>query len=168
MISDQLAVTKWLWLMVFVCACAAGPSDRNTAMAPRSVAVAPFEDLSPLNTAAEDISDLLTAKAIEAIQDKGGYDVVERQRLASILEELNIGTSQMADRQNQLRLGAITGARLMVFGTFQIMENQLRLDVRLVDVESGQVLNAVSAMAAENNLHGWLETAAKSAAALFQ
>lgn len=168
MTPDKLAVTKWWWLMVIICACAAGPSGHEAGMGRRSVAVPAFEDLSPLNEAAEDVSDLLTAKAIEAIQDRGDYDVVERQRLASVLEELNIGTSQMADRENQLKLGAITGAGLMVFGTFQIIENQLRLDVRLVDVESGQVLNAVSAMAAENNLHGWLDTAAKATAELFQ
>lgn len=168
MTSDTLIMRRWWWLMILLCACASGPSGNADRPAHRSVAVLAFEDLSPLNSAAGDVSDLLTAKAIETIEDKGDYDVVERQHLASVLEELNIGSSLLADRQTQLQLGAITGARLMVFGSYQIIADQLRLDMRLVDVESGRVLNAVSAVADENNLHGWLETAAKSTAALFQ
>lgn len=167
MSADQY-ITRWWWLLVFVWACASGTSG----MAPQperwSVAVLNYEDLSPLSQATMDLSELLTAKSIETIEDAGRYDVVERQRLALVLEELHIGSSMAADRETQLKLGAITGARLMVFGSYQVINNQLRLDVRLVDVESGRVINAVSEMAKENNLTGWLDAAARSTAALFQ
>jgi curli biogenesis system outer membrane secretion channel CsgG len=169
MTTDQLSLTKWGWLLVLVCAaCAAGTSGMPAQDARRSVAVFDYEDLSPLNATNLDLTELLTAKAIETIEDTGRYDVVERQQLATVLEELNLGTSMVADRQTQLKLGEIIGARLMVFGSYQVIENQLRLDVRLVDVESGQVINSVSHVAAEPNLAGWLDTVAKTTAALFQ
>jgi curli biogenesis system outer membrane secretion channel CsgG len=159
---------KWWWLPVLICACAAGPSGMPSREVRWSVAVLDYENLSPLNTARMDLSELLTAKAIETIEETGRYDVIERQRLAMVLAELNLGTSAWVDRQTQLRLGAITGARLMVFGSYQVIEDQLRLDVRLVDVESGRVINAVSHVAEENNLPGWLDTSARTIAALFQ
>jgi curli biogenesis system outer membrane secretion channel CsgG len=132
------------------------------------VAVFDFENLSPLDAVQTDLTDLLTAKAIETIEDIGRYDVVERQHLAMVLEELNLGSSMMADRQTQLRLGEITGAKWMVFGSYQVIVDQLRLDVRLVDVESGRVINAVSQVAEEHNLPGWLDTSARSITMLFQ
>ena len=160
---------KWWWLpailMAWACATTpAGPPPENMRLA---VAVFNFEDLSPLNAAQADLSDLMTAKAIETIEEADRYDVVERQRLDMVLEELNIGTSEMADRQTQLRLGEITGARMMVFGSYQVIVNQLRLDVRLVEVESGRVINAVSHVAEEHSLPGWLDTSAKATAKLF-
>ncbi|MGD8834791.1 MAG: CsgG/HfaB family protein [Desulfobacteraceae bacterium] len=167
MIANQLSILKWWWLPLMVCACAAGTSHMPSVHPRWSVAVLDYENLSPLNTAQADLTELLTAKAIETIENDGRYDVVERQRLAMVLEELSLGSSVVADRQTQLRLGEITGARLMVFGSYQVIENQLRLDVRLVEVESGRVINAVSHVAAEHNLPGWLDAAAKSTAALF-
>lgn len=161
-------IIKWWWLPVLLCACAGGPSGRPSQNVRGSVAVFDFENLSPLNTAQVDLSELLTAKAIETIQEADLYDVIERQRLAMVLAELNLGTSGFVDRQTQLKLGAITGARLMVFGSYQVIENQLRLDVRLVDVESGRVINAVSHVAEEHNLPGWLDVSARSIKALFQ
>lgn len=162
------SIVKWWWLPVLLCACASGPSGMPSRAVRWSVAVLDFENLSPLNTARVDLSELLTAKAIETIEEAGRYDVIERQRLTMVLEELRLGTSALVDRQTQLKLGEITGARLMVFGSYQVIEDQLRLDVRLVDVESGRVINAVSHVAEEHNLPGWLDTSARSIAALFQ
>lgn len=168
MTTNRFLISKWWWLLVMVCACATAPAHTPTEPVRWSVAVLDFENLSPLDAAQADLTDLLTAKAIETIDDMDRYDVVERQRLAMVLEELNLGSSMVADRQTQLRLGDITGARLMVFGSYQVIVNQLRLDVRLVDVESGRVINAVSHVAEEHNLPGWLDSSAKSTAMLFQ
>ena len=168
MMSYRFSLFKWGAVLVMVCACAAAPAGPPMEHTRWSVAVFNFENLSPLDAAQADLTDLLTAKAIETIEGLDRYDVVERQRLAMVLEELNLGSSAVADRNTQLRLGDITGARLMVFGSYQVINNQLRLDVRLVDVESGRVINAVSHVAEEHNLPGWLDTSAKSTAVLFQ
>jgi curli biogenesis system outer membrane secretion channel CsgG len=162
------SISKWAWLLLMVCACAAGSSPMTPRQERWSVAVFDYENLSPLNTAQTDLTELLTAKAIETIEDEGRFDVVERQHLEMVLEELNLGTSMVADRNTQLKLGNITGARLMVFGSYQVIADQLRLDVRLVEVESGRVINAVSHVAEEHNLPGWLDASAKSTAALFE
>jgi curli biogenesis system outer membrane secretion channel CsgG len=166
--THWLTLSKWWWLPFLLWACAGGAADIPRQQVPRTVAVFDFENLSPLNSADLDLAGPLTAKAIETIEKTGKYDVVERQHLAAVLEELNLGTSLVADRQSQLKLGAITGARLMVFGCYQLVENQMRLDIRLVDVESGRVVKAVSRMAADPNLSGWLDAVAASTAALFQ
>ncbi len=168
MTANKVSIAKWWWLLVLVYACAAGPSGMTPHPVRTSVAVLDYEDLSPMNAANLDLAELLTGKAIETIEEAGRYDVVERQRLAMVLEELNLGSSMVADRQTQLKLGEITGARLMVFGCYQVIDDQLRLDARLVDVQSGRVIKAVSHEADQNNLPGWLDAVAKSTTALFQ
>jgi curli biogenesis system outer membrane secretion channel CsgG len=170
MTTNRLFLAQWWWLSVLLWACAAGSPDvpRQTVPVRWSVAVFDFENLSPLNTADQDLTELLTAKAIETIEEAGRYDVVERQHLTTVLEELNLGSSMIADRQTQLKLGAITGARLMVFGSYQLIDKRLRLDIRLVDVQSGRVINAESHVATEPALAGWLDAVAKTTAALFQ
>jgi hypothetical protein len=55
----------------------------------------------------------------------------------------------------------------MVFGTFQLIEKRLRLDIRLVDVQSGRVVNAVSHVAPEPDLPGWLAAVARTTTELF-
>ena len=166
--AEKRSLTTCLCLLVLVCACTAGTSGMSPRNARWSVAVLDYEDLSPLDATHLDLAELLTAKAIETIEKDGRFDVVERKRLATVLEELNLGTSIVADRQSQLELGQITGARLMVFGCYQVIEGQLRLDVRLVNVESGRVINSVSLVAAEPGLDGWLDAVAKTTAALFR
>ena len=152
----------WTGLLLSTLACAPGQANRTAFPERWSVAVLDYEDLSPYNTEHPDLSELLTIRAIETIAEGNRFDVVERQHLAKVLDELNLGTSEVVDRQTRLKLGEITGARLMVFGSYQVIENQLRLDVRLVDVESGRVLHAVSLMAQEHNLSGWLDASTQS------
>jgi TolB-like protein len=165
--AHWLSLSKWWWLPVLVWACAANRPELPRQQTRWSVAVFDFENLSPRNITDLDLAGPLTAKAIETIEKIGKYDVVERQHLTAVLEELNLGSSMVADRQTQLKLGAITGARRMVFGCYQLVENQMRLDIRLVDVESGRVIKAVSRVAAEPNMAGWLDAVAESTAALF-
>jgi curli biogenesis system outer membrane secretion channel CsgG len=166
--AHRLRLFIWWWVPVLLWACAAGTAELPQQEARRSVAVFDFENLSPLHAADLDLTGPLTSKAIETIEAAGQYDVVERQHLTAVLEELNLGSSMVADRQTQLKLGAITGARLMVFGCYQLIDNQMRLDIRLVDVESGRVLNAVNRVAAEPNMTGWLDAVAQSIKELFQ
>jgi curli biogenesis system outer membrane secretion channel CsgG len=132
-----------------------------------TVAVLDYENLNLLNTSHLDLIELLTAKTIETIKVSDRFDVVERQQLAKVLEELAIGSSIVASRQTRLKLGEITGARWMVFGSYQIIASQMRLDVRLVDVESGGVVNAVSQVTDNGSIDDWLTAVAEVTDRLF-
>jgi hypothetical protein len=47
------------------------------------------------------------------------------------------------DESTRLRLGKLVGATLMVFGGYQAIGDTVRLDVRLIEVESGKTIKAV-------------------------
>ncbi len=125
----------------------AGP-NRISAENPATVAVWPFDDLSPGHTFAVDsmLMPVLTDMALLTIQEMPRFRIVERHRLEAILREQHLGSSELADQATRLRLGRLLGARWMLFGTYQKIGAVARLDLRVVDVETSKVLAADSRM----------------------
>lgn len=68
-----------------------------------------------------------------------GTHVVERSKLREILDEQKLGSSSLADEDTRIRLGRLSGARHMIFGSALSIGAMTRLDVRLVSVETSQV-----------------------------
>ena len=152
------------FLISFFClaSCATVP-ERTEQQA--SVAVWEIEDLSPGGNRL-DIGELFSARIMEVLKSKGDYTVVERTRILRVLEELRLGSSALADEQTRLRVGRLVGARFMVFGGYLVIGGNMRLDLRLVEVETGKVLKAVQKTASSNDISGWLDAAGKAAAEL--
>jgi curli biogenesis system outer membrane secretion channel CsgG len=109
-----------------------------------------------------DLGNLLAARIMETVQ-QGGYQVVEREKLEIALRELNLGSSSLSDTSTRLRIGRIAGANRMIFGAYQVISDQMRLDLRMVDVETGRIIKTAERTAASSDLSGWLK-AAESAA----
>jgi len=128
-----------------------------------TIAVWDLDDFSPSDTSKPQLGELLSGQVIETLQKREDYTIVERERLLLALQELHLGSSSLADEANRLKLGRLVGARFMVFGGYQVIGNQMRLDLRLVEVETGKVLKAVHKMSSANDLPGWLDTAIKAA-----
>lgn len=134
---------------------------------PVSVAVWDLENLSYEQGAQPYMGQMLADRIIETIRQKGEYQVVERQRLIAILQELNLGSSALADEDTRLRIGRMSGARQMIFGGYQTAGDAMRIDLRLVEVETGKVLKTSEKTAAAGNLAGWMDAASMAAAELF-
>lgn len=151
-------------LITLVVACA-GPGTAVDNQ-PISVAVWDLEDLSPIAHGNTGIGEFMAAKITARVNEMKEYQAVERQQLLKAIEELNIGSSDLADTQTRLKLGRIIGARQMVFGAFQVAGSSLRLDLRRVDVASGKILKAGTGSASADSVSGWLSAADHAAVEL--
>lgn len=148
-----------LWLLLCCISCAAVPDSVEQRA---TVAVWDLENVSP-GRSGVDVGEVLASQVIGVLQRKGEYTVVERTRLVRVLEELRLGSSDLADQQTRLRVGRLLGARYMVFGGYQIIGGQMRLDLRLVEVETGKIRKAVSKIAPSSvGMSGWMEAAGKA------
>jgi TolB-like protein len=68
-------------------------------------------------------------------------DIVDRRRLQALLDEQDLGASGRADPASAARIGRVLGARYMMFGTFLLdRRNRLRLDARVLDVETSKIV----------------------------
>jgi TolB-like protein len=79
------------------------------------------------------------------ISDLSGTDtirVVERDRLEDILTELKLQGSGKIDPKSAAKLGKLLGARYLVVGGYFDLQGALRVDARIVDVETGRVVKS--------------------------
>ncbi len=84
------------------------------------------------------------------IQDKLMHqprlNIVDRVLLDRVLEELKLGTSNLADPVTALSLGRIMAARIMVNGNIYYSGSQIQISMRFIETETSRVLGAVNEM----------------------
>ena len=93
-------------------------------------------DLEPLR---KGLAQMLTTDVAEVEVVR----VVERARIEEILAELSLTSSARFDRSNAARLGKLLGAKLLVLGSFFELAGSIRIDARVVEVETGRVVKSV-------------------------
>jgi TolB-like protein len=91
-----------------------------------------LEQYNPLSKGLADmlITDLSNVKSIQ---------IVEREKLESLLEEIDLGEGKFIDPNTAQNLGKGLGAGYMLTGSFLIMGETMRIDARLVDVGTGKI-----------------------------
>lgn len=68
-----------------------------------------------------------------------GLTVVERERLQALIDEQALQQTSFFDSKTAVRVGKGLGATHVVFGALAAMKPQIRIDVRMVDVSTGEV-----------------------------
>jgi TolB-like protein len=83
------------------------------------------------------ITDIL----ITELQVNPSVQIVERDRLQSLLEEQNLDTTSRVDQETAARIGRILGVQHMIMGGFVVdPSGAMRLDARAVNVETSKVV----------------------------
>ena len=95
------------------------------------------EKLEPLRKGLSEI--LITEMSqIEA------FNIVEREKLRELVTEQEFGQSEMVDQASAQKMGKLLGAQNLLFGAFvHSFGEKIRVDVRIVEVETGRTLRAV-------------------------
>ncbi|MFH1850962.1 MAG: CsgG/HfaB family protein [Candidatus Neomarinimicrobiota bacterium] len=89
-------------------------------------------------------ADILTERLRSLLVQEGRYQLVERSRMEAILQEQGFQQSACATSECLIQAGQILGVQRMVSGTVGRIGGSYTVDVRLFDVESTQILKAVS------------------------
>jgi tetratricopeptide (TPR) repeat protein len=69
----------------------------------------------------------------------GRVRVVERVIIERLLEELNLGSSDLADKETSLRLGQVLAAKMIATGTLFYLPQQNLLTLKLIDTETSLI-----------------------------
>jgi tetratricopeptide (TPR) repeat protein len=115
------------------------------------VAVIPFTNLmkdSSLNWLSGGIAETLIVKLsnVDALQ------MVERIRLKEITDEMKFAASGLVDKQTAAKVGKLTGAQVLVLGSFQKAGNRLRINGRFVDASTGEIIKTAEATGATGEI----------------
>lgn len=82
----------------------------------------------------------LAAMTLSELTANPAVRMVERAQLQQILQEQNLGREGRVDPQTIVQIGRLIGARYMVTGTLYDVRGDFRIDGRLWDAETGQIL----------------------------
>jgi TolB-like protein len=124
---------------------AAVPATQAHAQARPGIAVFPFTDGGSYGPGREDLSSLtvgIQQMLLTELQQNPSLRIVERGSLRAVLDEQDLGPNGRVDPETAARVGRLVGARYAITGAYMDMFGNFRLDARIVDVETGEVLRA--------------------------
>ena len=79
--------------------------------------------------------------------------LVERANLHRLIEEMKLGQAVMLDDKSAQQVGKLAGAQYLLLGSFIYLPGgKLRVDTRVVEVETGRILKAGEETGKENQL----------------
>jgi len=125
------------------------------------IAVFPFTNGGSYGADAEDYAALergIAGMMISELAANQALRVVERERIQGLLDEQNLGAQGRLDPQTAARIGKLVGARYVIMGTFVDFYGDFRLDARLVNVETGEVMKTASERQKRDQLFKILQT----------
>ncbi|MFN2570197.1 MAG: CsgG/HfaB family protein [Gemmatimonadales bacterium] len=111
------------------------------------IAVLPFNNGGSYGQNKEDFDALergIAGMMISELAQNPAARVVERQEIQRLLDEQNLGAQNRVDPQTAARIGKLVGARYVVLGTFIDFYGDFRVDVRLVNTETSEIVKTES------------------------
>lgn len=88
--------------------------------------------------------EYILAKATETLQDSERMDVVDRQILDRLLQELKLSSSSLADPATALKIGRILSARLIATGSMIKDPDDWVVSLRIIETETTAVKSVVT------------------------
>jgi TolB-like protein len=116
----------------------------------KTIAISYFDNSSgdaKYNALSKGIADML----ITDLSKVKGVTIVEREKLEKLIQEIKLGQSKYFDQATAQKLGKGLGAQNILTGSFYVLDNVIRLDARLIDVQTGGVIFAEQVSGNKNN-----------------
>jgi TolB-like protein len=142
--------TLRFWIPWVLSTVAFAPQARGAAA---SVMVLYFDNNTG-NSELEHLGKGLADMMITDLSAVPSLQVVERDRLEALLRELRLQRSKYFDPKTAQRLGKGLGARFAVMGAFIAIEPNIRLDVRVVRIDSGTVVKGAMVTGRKDDFFG--------------
>lgn len=119
------------------------------------VGILSFENGGSYGQEAEDFQSLevgLQQMLIGDMAGNSGMRLVERGRLQELLQEQDLGAAGRVDANTAAQIGRLIGARYMIMGSFVDWYGDFRLDARVVDVETSEIIKTDRARGSREEL----------------
>jgi TolB-like protein len=116
----------------------------------KTIAISYFDNSSgdaKYNALSKGIADML----ITDLSKTKGITIVEREKLEKLIQEIKLGQSKYFDPATAQKLGKGLGAQNILTGSFYILDNTLRIDARLIDVQTGGIIVAEQVTGSKSN-----------------
>ena len=103
-----------------------------------SIGISPFKGGGALAQVAEQATEVFSTIFVES----GLFLVVEREKIDRIVAEVELNQSGLINSADSLKIGKITSMQLLLFGNLSVSRGRERIDIKVVDIGSGEVVFA--------------------------
>jgi curli biogenesis system outer membrane secretion channel CsgG len=127
------------------------------------IAVLPFDNGGSYGQDKENFDALqvgLQQMLITEFAQNAQLRVVERGRIKDLLAEQDLGASGRVDANTAAKLGKLVGARYVVLGGFIDFYGDFRIDARIVNVETSELVKVVQVKDKRDKLYSLVVTLA--------
>ena len=127
------------------------------------IAVLPFNNGGSYGQQKEDFDALergIAGMMISELTQNPAARVVERQEIQRLVDEQNLGAQGRVEASTAAKIGKLVGARYMVMGTFVDFYGDFRIDVRLINTETSEVVRTESEKMQRDHLFEMIRTVA--------
>lgn len=121
------------------------------------IAVLPFSQGISIGTERETLDALsvgLQQILITELSQNPAMRVVDRSVIHDIIAEQDLGASGRVDAGSAAKVGKLVGARYVFTGGFNDVNKDFRLDGRIVDVETGEIVKADQVTGKRDDMYG--------------
>jgi len=111
------------------------------------IAVLPFDNSGSYGQDKENFDALqkgIAGMLISELAANPAARVVEREQIQSLLDEQHLGATGQVDPQTAAKVGKLVGARYIITGTFVDFYGDFRVDLRLVNTETSEIIKVES------------------------
>jgi len=107
-----------------------------------NIAIRKFNTIPEQPDQAKDLGNTVSEVFTTAFVQSQAFNIIEREQLDKVLNELNVNQSGVIDVTNAKKIGNITGVELIVTGSVSQVGKDGRIDARVIDISTGQVILA--------------------------
>jgi len=127
------------------------------------IAVFPFVNSGSFGQDKENFDALergLAAMLISELSANPQARLVDRDQIQRLIEEQNLGAAGRVEAQTAARIGKLVGARYVITGQFIDFYGDFRIDARLINVETGEIVKVEADKMQRDHLFDLLRTVA--------
>jgi TolB-like protein len=127
------------------------------------IAVLPFNNGGSYGQGKEDFEALQRGMAgilISELSATPSARIVEREQIQKVIDEQNLAHDGRVDEATGVKIGKLVGARYYVLGNFIDFYGDFRVDVRLVNVQTGEIVKTESARMQRDHLFDIIKSVA--------
>ena len=155
-ISVAVALTQTVWASALRAQNQDSTQDRRP-----GVAVLRFDNGGSHGNGKDegDFADLgvgLQQMLLTELSQNSHLRIIERGRLNNLLAEQDLAAQGRTDKAGAAQIGKLVGARYVILGSYTDLFGRFRMDARVVDVETGDVLKSESVQDREEKIYDML------------
>ena len=93
--------------------------------------------------ASVNLGKAISAMLVTEFSGREGLQVVERQEISALLDEQDLAFSGRIDEANAIAIGKLLGVQYVLLGQVTSIVDNLRMDIRAVDVETSEIVTVL-------------------------